>query len=215
MLTWIRILPSNRSSRRPKVACWLSELPTARTTSASRNAFQALEWPLSENTPTASGWRLGDDALAVQGGDERDLEPLDEMPHGRLGVAADRAEAGEQRRPGGRPASASASAAAIASTRCGVGPDRGHVEPDVAVVLDLDAAMGEVLRHVDVHGPGPALEREVDGLLDDVAGVVDVGEQVGLLGRRREHRLGVGRAVQARRVVDRSAALPLERRRSR
>src|SRR6267154_1987849 len=26
------------------------------TTSASRNAFQAVAWPLSQNTPTASGW---------------------------------------------------------------------------------------------------------------------------------------------------------------
>ena len=34
----------------------MNALPIATTTLASRNAFQALECPLSENTPMDSGW---------------------------------------------------------------------------------------------------------------------------------------------------------------
>jgi hypothetical protein len=56
MFTWMSVLSSNRSSRKLKVACWLSEFPIATTTLAFRKAFQALEWPLSANTPTARGW---------------------------------------------------------------------------------------------------------------------------------------------------------------
>src|SRR5207244_6973076 len=48
-----------------------------------------------------------------------------------------------------------------------VGPDGRHVEPDVAVVVDLKAVLGEVLRHVDVYRARASLEREVDRLLKD------------------------------------------------
>ncbi len=41
------------------VACWFSAFPMPSTTLASRNAFHALEWPLSPNTPTHSGWPSG------------------------------------------------------------------------------------------------------------------------------------------------------------
>ena len=64
---------------------------------------------------------------------------------------------------------------------------------------------------MDVHRPRLALEGQVHGFLEHVGRVVDVGEEIRLLGRRREHRLRVGRAVQAGCVVDRSTPLPLER----
>jgi hypothetical protein len=38
---------------------------------------------------------LGHDSLAVQGGDERELEPFDEAPHMVVGSAADRTEPSE------------------------------------------------------------------------------------------------------------------------
>src|SRR5258708_17476549 len=117
---------------------------------------------------------LGHDALAVQGGEQRDLDPLDEAPHLIAGPAADSTETGERD-----------DGLAVYYRVCQDGrdlldtsrvrQDRRHVEPDVAVVFDLDTVLGEVLRHVDVDRAGASLERDVDRILEHVARVGDVG----------------------------------------
>ena len=50
-----------------------------------------------------------------------------------------------------------------------IGQHRRDIEPQVAVIVHLDAVVGEVLGDVDVHRAGPPLEGEVDRLLQDVA----------------------------------------------
>ena len=124
---WISVLV-RRTGRRgsPNVACWLSALPTAITTSASRNAFQALAWPLSQNTPTASGWLLGTmplpSSVVSNGSWKRSISRCTSA----LGAAADRAEA-DQRDDLLRPcAKASASTSAICLDARRIGQDRAH-----------------------------------------------------------------------------------------
>ena len=80
------------------------------------------------------------------------------------------------------------------------------------VVLHLLTAMGEVLGHRDVHRAGATFEREVHGFLEDVAGVLDAGDQERALRRRGEHVQRVRGPVPAGGLVERPSALPLHRR---
>jgi hypothetical protein len=154
---------------------------------------------------------LGHDALAVQGGDQRDLEPLDQPAHLVAGPAADGPEPG-QHDDGLVLADGLGQDRGDLLHPLPVGQDRPHVEPDVTVVLHLQAVLGEVLRHVDVHRAWPPLERQVDRFLKDVAGVSDVADEEGLLGGGLEHLLRVRGPVQPGGLVERPAALPVQRR---
>jgi hypothetical protein len=103
-----------------KVACWLNAFPIATTTLAWRNAFHALECPLSLNTPTDMGWFSATMPLpsrVVSSGIwKRSTKRLTSGPAPlRTAPKPTSATIGSSSR------SASASATAIASTRAGSG----------------------------------------------------------------------------------------------
>src|SRR5262249_57577371 len=90
------------------------------------------------------------DALAVQGGEQRDLEPFDQAFHLIASPAADGAEPGERDEGIAVHDGVGQNGRDLLDARW-IRQDLRHVELDVAVVLDLRPALGEVLRHVDVH----------------------------------------------------------------
>ena len=152
-----------------------------------------------------------DDALAVEGGEQRQLEALDETAHLRPRAAPDRAEA-DQRHDLLVPGEGVGEIVGDLGDPRRIGQDRLHHKAQVAIIVHLDAVVREVLRHVDVHRAGPALEGQVHRLLHDIHRLGDIGQQPALLGGCREHRLRIRRPVDARRLVERALAAPVERR---
>ena len=91
----------------------------------------------------------------------------------------------------------------------GIGTARAAREPDIPVVRDRDLGMRQIFRYVDVHRAWPPLERQVDRLLEHVAGAGRIGQHVGALGRSCEHSLGVGGPARAGGLVQGALSLPL------
>ena len=115
-----------------------------------------------------------DDALAVERGEQRQLEALDQPPHLRAGAAADRAEANQRHDLLVLGKGIGEIVGDLGDARR-IGQNRLHLETEVAVVGHLDAVVREVFRDVDVHRAGPPLEGEVHRLLQHVARVGDIG----------------------------------------
>jgi hypothetical protein len=129
---------------------------------------------------------LGDDALAVECGQQRDLEPLDQPPDLRSRSTPDGTEADERH-------DALPHRDGVRQHRCDllharrIGQNRRDIKPDGPEIPDLEATLGQIFGNVNVHRPRPSLERDVDCFLEHAAGVRDVRQQEGLLGRGREH----------------------------
>ena len=130
-----------------------------------------------------------DDALAVEGGEQRNLEALDETA--RICGPAPLRIAPNPTRATTFLSLAKASARSRRPRR--PAPDRAapalHGKPQIAIIAHLDAAMRQILGHVDMHRAGTAFEGEVHRLFEHIDRVVDVGQQPALLGGRREHGL--------------------------
>ncbi len=153
---------------------------------------------------------LADDPLAVECGGKRNLEALNERQQLRTCLTAYRSEAEEREHRPVRQQRLAQDVARRGDLRR-LRLHRRDVQANVAIVVHRDFVVGQVLRHVDVNRPRPSFKGDVDGLLQHVDRLRRVVEQVRLLGRRREHRLRVGRAVEARALVERPLAAPLER----
>ncbi len=156
---------------------------------------------------------LGQHALAVERGEQRDLKALEKRGQIGAGAAADRAEAHQRYDPLFL-CQRGAQHGGDLGDPGGVRAHRRDLQPDVAIIVDRDAAVGEILRHVDMNRAGAALEGEVDGFLQHLAGPGRIGQQERFLGGGGEHLLGVGRAAGAGRLVQRPLALPRQRRKS-
>ena len=151
---------------------------------------------------------FGDDALAVERREQRDLETLDELLHGAVRAASDRAEADQRHH------------------RLALGESisqhhRDLVDPCRIRRQALDRALdSSVIGHVvpgqvefagdcNVHRPRAPRECGIHRLLQDVAGLIGVIDDPAALGASREHLLRIGRIIQRRSLVERTAAHPV------
>ncbi len=129
-----------------------------------------------------------DDALAVEGGEQRQLEALDQPAHLRTRAAPDRAEADQRHDLLVLGEGIGEIVGDLGDPRR-IGQDGRDREAQIAIIVHLHAVMREIFGHVDVHRAGPALEGEVHRLFHDIHRLGDIGQQPALLGGRREHLL--------------------------
>src|SRR5207249_4054996 len=112
----------------------------------------------------------------IHRGDERELETLEEALKVGACMTSDCPEASEDD-------DALIASEDVNEEPCGLGDcprirdDRSQVQVQIAIVVDGHAGVDEVLGHRDVNGARPAVEREVDRLLQHRACVPSISKE--------------------------------------